>query len=306
MANAATLAKDAPIRMLITGFPGTAKTGALACLVNAGFKLRVLDYDGNYAPLLQYVDADKLKNIDIVTLEDNIGFTGQFVGVKGAPTAFVRGVQLLDRWRYEDPNGTEVDEKTGKRFTDLGASKDWGPDTIVLLDGITGMGEASKARGMFMANKTPLNMSQGVWGLAMQEQMNFIKRLTNASVRHHVIAIAHMKMIGPKEITQSDDAVTQAIKEARADLIPTRFHPSALGRELPPTIAGEFPIVVNIELKAKGNKVYRRFNVVPREDMDLKLPVKQIASLGELGPRSGLLTLFKALGANPPQPEKAA
>jgi len=303
MANAAKLAQNSPVRMLITGFPGSGKTGSLACLANAGFKLRVLDYDGNPEPLFQYVEPAKLGNIDIVTLEDPIGVDGQFVKVKGIPTAFLRGVQLMDRWRYEDPDG-ELDPKTGKRWIDLGQSKEWGPDTVLVLDGITGMGAASMARAIAMTNKTPMSVSSPVWGLAMQEQMNFIKRLTSSVVKHHVVVLSHLKMIGPKEITATDDPITREIKERNVDLIPTRFHPSGLGRELPPNIAGEFPIAVTMEVKVKGNKVRRFFSVHPKEEMDLKLPVKDIEALGELGPRQGLLKLFRALGAKPPIEEK--
>jgi hypothetical protein len=287
--------------MLISGFPGSGKTGALASLANAGFKLRILDYDGNPEPLFQYVYPDKLKNIDIVTLEDPIGVNGQFVGVKGIPTAFLRGVQLMDRWRYQDESG-EPDAK-GVKWVDLGSSKDWGLDTIVVLDGITGMGAASMARAVAMTNKTLMTVSRPVWGLAMQEQMNFLKRLTSAQTKHHVIVLSHLKMIGPKEINQDDDSITREIKERNVDLIPTRFHPSGLGRELPPNIAGEFPIAITLEVKAKGTKVKRFFSYQPKEEMDLKLPIKDFAALGELGPRTGLLTIFQALGAMPPKEE---
>ena len=300
MANAAKLASVQPVRMLITGFPGSGKTGALGCLANAGFKLRVLDYDGNPEPLFQYVRPECLGNIDIVSLEDPIGLAGQFVGVKGIPTAFVRGVQLLDRWRYQDPEGSEVDVK-GVRWTDLGSSKDWGPDTVVVLDSLTAMGDASMARAVAMTNKTLMTVSRPVWGMAMKEQHNFIKRLTSQMVRHHVVVLSHLKMIGPKEINQDDDQVTREIKERNVDLIPTRFHPSGLGRELPPVLPGEFPIAVTLEVKAKGNKVKRLFSYEPKEEMDLKLPVKDFAALGELGPETGLLAMFKALGAEPPQ-----
>ena len=304
MANAAKLAEQPSVRMLLTGFPGSGKTGSLASLANAGFKLRVVDFDGNPESLLAFTDESALANIDIVSLEDPISASGAFVGVSGVPTAFVKGVRLLDQWRYEDPDG--VDDGKGKKWVDLGKSKDWGPDTIVVVDGLTGMGAAAFARARAMANKTPQNTTLAVWGHAMEEQMAFVKRLTSAQNRHHVIVISHLKMIGPKDIQATDDQLTRDLKERVADLVPTRFYPSALGRALPENIAGEFPVVVNIENVARGKTVTRRFNFYPRPDMDLKLPVKQIASLGELGPRSGLLTLFKALGANPPQPEKAA
>src|ERR1700692_1276245 len=47
MTNAANLLRNPALRIMVVGYPGTAKTGSLASLLNAGFKIRMLDYDGN-------------------------------------------------------------------------------------------------------------------------------------------------------------------------------------------------------------------------------------------------------------------
>ncbi len=59
----------------------------------------------------------------------------------------------MDRWKYTE-DGEEVD---------LGASKDWGPDTVVVLDSLTAMGTAAFRRQMSLMNKTPLNTTQQLW-----------------------------------------------------------------------------------------------------------------------------------------------
>ena len=53
MAKASTLLKSKPLRIMLLGFPGSGKTGSLAPLANAGFKLRILDFDGNLDPMLR-------------------------------------------------------------------------------------------------------------------------------------------------------------------------------------------------------------------------------------------------------------
>ena len=45
-----------PARILMLGWQGGGKTGAAASLANAGFKLRILDFDGKQGqPLEKYV-----------------------------------------------------------------------------------------------------------------------------------------------------------------------------------------------------------------------------------------------------------
>lgn len=297
--KATTLARNMAFRGLITGFPGAGKTGSLACLANAGFKLRIVDFDGNPEPLYQYCTPEGLANIDILSFEDQVGQVGNYVGVKGLPVAFTNCLKALDKWTYKDEDGTVVD---------LGSSATWGPDTIVVVDGLTGLSAACFAYAQAMMNKTPFNTTQAVWGLAISNQINFIRKLTAASNRHHVIMLSHLKMIGPKAIEGSDDMSTRELKERLIDLVPTRYFPTALGQQLPQTICGEFPIVVNIEAKAKGTKVTRSLNFLPREDMDLKLPVSAegLGKLDNLGLADGMLRIFDALGIARPNGQAKA
>lgn len=284
MANAAKMAATFPVRMLLTGYPGAGKTGSIAALANAGFKIRLLDFDGNPESLLQYTKPQFLQNIDILSFEDPLGDTGGTMGVKGIPKAFVNAVKAMDNWKYEE-NGKEIS---------LGASRDWGQDTIVVLDGLTGLGKACMRRAMAMTNKTPLNMTQQTWGIAIQEQESFIERLTAAGNRHHVVVISHLAMIGPKSDSSADSQLTKDIKEAQAELVPTRLYPSALGWKLPQSIAQHFPVCVTIGVEAKSKTVKRSFYVEPRPDMDLKLPTSK--TITDLGVENGILGIFSALG----------
>ncbi len=297
MANAAKMIQNPPIRMLLTGFPGAGKTGAIASLANAGYKLRIMDFDGNPESLLAYTRPELLQNIDIVSLEDELADAQGFTTTKGLPTAFARGRRLLDRWKYEDADGVK-DEKTGKSYVDLGSTYEWGPDTILVLDGLTGLSSAAMRRAQAAANVTPLSMTQGVWGAAMQDEEGFIETLTAKKRAHHVICISHLKLIGPKAVERKDDDTAKAIKEQLVELVPTRWYPTALGQGLAKTIAGHFPVTINIGIESKANKAVRRFNVQPREDMDLKVPAATLPT--ELSIENGLIAIFKALGAKPP------
>ena len=291
MANAAQLLTSTPGRILLEGYPGAGKTGALCCLVNAGLKLRVLAYDmaANFQPLLQYCDRDKLANVDIVFFEDKLRNGAKFIETVGIPTAFADGLKMMDRWKYKDEKDNEVD---------LGQSKDWGPDTVVMLDSLTAMGEAAKRRAMAMLNKTPLNSTQQMWGLAMQDQFNFLMKLLSSSNRFHVIVTAHLKTVGPKDILPTDESTTKDIKERLVELVPTRLYPSALGQQLPPQIGALFSTVLLVETKyGPGSKVSRVMRSCLDSSIDLKMPAVGLPDT--LPQESGLLQVLEAQTGGP-------
>ena len=283
MANAADMALTEPLRILLMGYPGSAKTGMLAQLANIGYKIRMLDFEANTKPLVMFTKPEFRKNIDILSFEDELR-GGTFIETVGMPTAFARALNAMDDWKYTTPKG-EVN---------LGKSKEWGCDTVVVLDSLTAMGIASKRRAMRLSNKTPLNMTDGVWNLSMMEQEAFIEKLTAGANNFHVIVLSHLKMQGPPDVRKGDDDVTREIKSRLVDLLPTRLYPSALGRQLPPMIAGNFPIAILAETQyLPGGKMKRVIATQPREELDLKMPSTNIPAV--LPMETGLVEIFKEL-----------
>lgn len=268
---------------MLVGYPGAGKTGSLACLLNAGYKIRFLDFDGNLEPLLLHADKDKLDNLDVIHFEDKMRVGQAFHEPIGIPTAFSNALKMMDRWTYQE----------GDKTVDLGASDEWGLDTIVVLDSLTAMGDAAMSRVMKLMNKTKMNNTDRVWGLAMGEQHEFIKRLTRPSNRFHVLVLAHLKMIGPKDARQGDSPVTEQIKREQASIIETRLFPSALGWLLPQQIGGDFPTLLEITASVKAGNVKRVIRTVPRPELDVKLPALLVDK--ELDIKDGLLTIFRAL-----------
>lgn len=281
MAKGSTLAKKKPARLLIVGYPKSGKTGAVACLLNRGFQVRLLDYDGNLEPLLAFVDEDKLDNLSAITLEDKMRLGSNGIEPVGIPSAFVNGFKAMDDWKEEDG-------------TSLGSSSDWGLDTVVVLDSLTSMGDAAMNRAMKLLNKTPTNRTDGTWGLAMSEELNFIKRLCRADNPHHVIVLAHLKEVGPNDVRKGEDDITRELKSRLIDLIPTRLYASALGKQLPRAIGGEFPTILLAERRVRGGKVRRILTEMSGEEFDTAVPTR--AELpAEMPIEDGLLTVFEAL-----------
>lgn len=290
MTNAAKLTKKA-VRIMLVGYPGAGKTGSLACLANAGYKFRILNFDGNknLQSMLMNVKPEFMPNIDAVYLGDkmraNAAGGSEPVGI---PQAYLRGLQLMDSWSYEE-DGEKVD---------LGASKDWGMDTIVVLDSLTSMGRACMNRAMKLLNKTPTTLTDRLWGIAMGEQEAFVEKLTSDYNNHHVIVLAHLKPVGPNDVRAGDSDLTKDLKQRTADLLPTRLYPSALGKALPPMIGAHFPTVILVEPEYRGLTANRKLKFVPRSELDLKMPAPDLPK--ELGIEDGLLQVFKALGHTPP------
>lgn len=278
------IAARQPVRLMIAGYPGTAKTGMIASLANVGYKIRMIDFDGNSQSLLAFTNKDKLANIDIVYLEDKMRNGERFIETTGIPTAFRAGLDLMDEWKYKEPDGTQIN---------LGRSKDWGCDTVVVLDSLTSMGLASFRRQQSLSNKTPLNTTEQVWGLAMAQQEAFIEKLTSETNNFHVIVIAHLKIVGPKDLRKEDDDITKAIKAEMQELIPNRLFPSALGKALPPVIGGHFPLLIEAANDFKAGKVERVIRTIPRPELDLKVPSK--VSFDKANVSDGLAKIFAEL-----------
>lgn len=119
-------------KLLVTGDSKTGKTGALASLVCAGYKLRILDYDNGLDVLRQFVMKrcpEKIANVEYRTLRDKRKYTPLGPVIAGTPKAYLEGVKMLDRWKYDD--------------VDLGVPAEWGSECILVIDSLTFMCNAA-------------------------------------------------------------------------------------------------------------------------------------------------------------------
>lgn len=273
MANAADLFTDIiPVRELIVGKPGSAKTGSLASLINAGFKLRVLAYDKlhNMRPLHAYADPVLLRrNVDIALLEDPLVMTDDMKTIEpdGVPTAYRQGSKLLDRWRYKREDGTEVD---------LGRSREWGPDTIVVLDSVTSQGDAAIRYARAMSSHTSTTTTDQDFNRAMEMQQSFLEKLLSSRTRHHVIVLAHLKVVSPNVERKGDTDLQIKVKEGIGDILESELLPSFLGKALPRIVGRNFDAVIESRrvIRANGEVAYE-LNARSRAELDLRLASKE-------------------------------
>jgi hypothetical protein len=278
------------------GYPGSGKTGALASLLNVGYKIRVLSYEGNFEPLVGFADERALDNLDVVVLQDRMRNGDKYVEPIGIPESFNEGLRLMKEWKYKDDDGNEIN---------LGKSSEWGPDTIVVVDSLTSLGHASKRRAMKMNNKNPSNMTSAVWGHAVADVTNFIDIMKADSNRFHLIINTHKQIIGPGDfINQNDDkAENSDIKEAKMEMIrdgmiPPRIYPVGVTKPSSQNVHGMLPTMLEFDKTTKLGKDMRLIRTVSGSEIDVKVPAKNLKK--DYPIETGLAEIFAAMGYEPP------
>lgn len=165
---------EKPIKMLIMGDTGTAKTGALASLANAGYKLHILDYDNGLDILSTTVQPDKLCNVEYETLsEPRKAVNGVILPAGGLPKAFTKGLAKLTEW--------------ANKYTSL--------QDIIVIDSLTFMSDAALEHVQGGAGHLGKNPEIQEWGLAMNLIEDVLSILYSDDVKCNVIINSHIKYI---------------------------------------------------------------------------------------------------------------
>jgi len=285
------------LRIAALGRPGTAKTGALAALANAGYKLRILDFDGNTEPLFQYIDKPNWGNVDIAIMEDKLvaGPDG-ILKPMGVPTAFRNAIKYLSAWKYSEGAG-EVD---------LGSIYDWGNDTVLVVDSGSGVSAAAMNQALALQGRTQLTKIGQDWGVSMAQEMAFYQLITQACINCHVYVTFHTKLMMPdmpgeqswskNKPSPTAQQAADDLKIAVANVFPIKWVPNVLGQNNLSVTASHFPIMLYFDTEANGDKVKRVIRTIPAADVDVKVPAKGLPA--KLPVETGLLTIFNTLLGN--------
>lgn len=244
------------VKAMIAADSGSGKTGALASLVDAGFNLRILDFDNGLSVLKGYVkDKSKLANVFYVDkLSDQLKLVGGRVGIQKAP-AFQRAMDALD--------------KGGKEFwgtDEIGPISTWTTKDILVLDSLTMAGRTSLQMVM-QANAAGFKSPEiQHYGTAMENIEKWVQMLMADATPCNVIINTHITGV-------DGDA---------------RLYPDALGSKLPPKIGKHLDNLLGLRVKG-GNRVF-----LTRQDGLLAL--KSAVPLPETIPiETGWVTIFEKL-----------
>lgn len=221
------------VHALNIGHNGSGKTGALISLAQAGYKIRVLDFDGGAEILKQLLtdkDGKKLpgyENIDVETYIDKYAPQQGTGAMRPIPTcnAFEKAMTCLTNW------------------PGFGSPMTWGTDTVLVIDTLTSSGRAAmnhvaKMKGKLTSiKKEDLHPSQPDWGDAMGLQENLMAMLS--SLPCHVIVNSHVTFV-----TRDGEMADEGF-------------PSALGSKLPPKIGGYFNSILYTTKEGMGQNKKR-------------------------------------------------
>lgn len=299
MASAEALkANVESLRIMIGGWPKGGKTGAVVALLNAGYKVRVLDFEGNYDVLLNYAKPETLANLDIATFQDKQstdGATAWDSDVEAKKMAYSQAIQQLKDWKTTDADGNPVS---------LGASYTWGPDTVLVVDNLTRLGEMSFRRARRILNKKAGQVDVKAWGLAVDELVNFLAWMTRKTNHFHLVVLAHWQMLGP-DIPMSSASEDNEIKDLkkqiateRAAMLETKLFPKGVTKENSRNIGSFLPVLLEAKRIVNGSKVKRVLLTETDEAVDLAFPVPGAEKSYPI--ETGLATIFELLGAKAP------
>ena len=251
-------------KLLLIGDSGSGKTGSLASLVKAGYKLRILDYDNGLDILKNTILAECpqfVNNIIYEPLIDDYGFSGALVIPKTA-TAFAKGMRLLDNWPT------------------LGGVNTWDHTSVLVIDSLSTLSYAAFNHVMAMNGRLGQQPHIDDWGRAQGALENMLAMLTGPQTKCNLIIMAHIANI--------EDA--SGISKG---------YPRSLGKSLSPRIGGYFNTVLLAKQVGSGAAAKR----IIRTTIDGNIGVKHsVASRleSELPVATALATFFEAARKAPP------
>lgn len=254
------------VKLLLLGDAKVGKTTSLVSLVEAGFKLRIIDMDNLLDPLVYAIKdrcPDKIDNVEVRTLRDKIKMTADGPIIEGAAKAFNDATRMLDRWKY----------KEGDEEIDFGIPSQWDNDTILVIDSLSRLCDAAYN---WREQMTPNRGKKGgefdgraIYKDSQDAVESVIAGLTSKTFSVNVIVIAHGIYM------DQDDGTT-------------KIFPQGVGSKLSPKIPQYFPTYI------RYRNVNNKRSIQLKSDTAINLAVPQHFP-DSLPVETGLVDLFKML-----------
>jgi hypothetical protein len=255
------------VKLLLLGDAKSGKTTSLVSLVEAGYKLRILDMDNLLDHLKNKIlekCPDKIDNVEFRTLRDKRKATQIGAVIDGPPKAFIEALKMLDRWKYKDAQGNEID---------YGVPANWGSDCVLVLDSLSRFCDAAYD---FREPLTPVGKSgesdaRATYGDAQDAVESSLAMLTSASFMTNVIVICHGTYMDLPDGTK-------------------KVFPQGVGQKLSPKIPQYFPNY----LRFKNDGTKRTIQTVGDTTIDLAI-TKSVGVSKTYSTETGLASIFEVL-----------
>lgn len=213
-----------PIKAIFMGDSGTGKTGALASLAQAGYNVRMLDFDNGYKILLSALqdDAEARKRFHIEVCTDKMKPVGGKAIVDGAPLAWSKAMNLLDKWKTPE--------------YDLGPVRSWTLRDVLVIDSLSFAGEAALRHIMTLNGRGTSKPFQSDWGEAQSLLESMLALLYSDIIRCNVVVNTHVNYYDIKVDSGQVDKDNRPIMK----VVDTKGLPQAVGQALSPKIMRYF------------------------------------------------------------------
>jgi hypothetical protein len=165
------------VKLLCASDTGGGKTGALACLVDAGLTLRILDFDNGCGTIRNFVKDKSLlaTHVFYETLRDELMLSGGKFIIRHA-NSFGRAMEILD-------NGKEGWGPPLKELT---------PTDVLVVDSFSMMGRSCLNMVMQINGASAKHPEIQHYGTAMENLEKFLGQVTSAAVNCNVIINTHL------------------------------------------------------------------------------------------------------------------
>lgn len=232
-----------PIKLLYIGDSSTGKTGSLASLAGAGYRLGIIDLDGGTeviknlltSPTSKY-PRDSMSRVFRIQLTEDMHFiNGKFVPKMA--TSWSRLGDLLNKFKGTDPTHGPID---------LGPVAQWGSNDILIIDSLTAAAQAALEFHYQLGGKL-INGSSGFEyqrdiGTAQGYVEQMLRALCSKMLKCNVIVISHITYVADKE------APPPMPNEQPAE----KGFPSAIGRAASPRIPQKFNHLLQAKFEGQG------------------------------------------------------
>ena len=180
-------ASKLPPRVLICGEPAAGKTGALAQLANAGYRVLLHDFDSNSRVLASYLKpgaADVYVNTYAVAKITNTNlFAGSGTATKQALDSMRLFCKMLEHWKTDSE--------------DLGPTSKLTSKDVIVIDSGTFLGEMM----LLAAHEDPETKRdlRSLYNVAGRYYGAILDHLTGPKVAASVIVLTHLMQTGDKD-----------------------------------------------------------------------------------------------------------
>jgi hypothetical protein len=223
---------EEPMKVLLLGNSGSGKTGALASLAAAGYRLHILDFDRGTSILRNVLRNDRaaLSRVEVETFTD----TYKAVGAKVVPSkiqAWASGMTTLTKWTTEHHT----------------------MDDIIVIDSLNFATKAAFNWILQIANRLSSSKEIQDWGAAQDLIEAFLFKLYSQETQCHVICTSHITYFG------SGDSDIQI-----------GYPATAVGRSFSPKIPRFFNSCLLVRNTGTGAASKREIWTKPIDHVDLK------------------------------------